>query len=489
MMHGRAPVSHPWPLNHCLAKIDISDPHTFLAIKRGILQYAWLKPVLSLASIVLKLTDTYQEGYLGPSSGYLWTGILYNLSVTLSLYALAMFWVCMAHDLKPFRPVPKFLCVKLIIFASYWQGFFLSILQWLGAFPSVQGFTQDNLAAAVQDALICCEMPVFALAHWYAFDWHDYADATISAARLPVWYALRDAFGPTDLIQDTRETFVGGKYEYRTFDARDGVLTHEASESRVARMREGMRYSRAGKGKYWLPPPGDADARRPLLSDRATPDGLATERAESPARGHGTFDDPPGSAELNFMLDDSDERLFASARALEFGDWNYPVVTAHVPSRERWGLAEPNIVTTATNRKLLHPTRASRQRREKHIEEHFGHERGPRPGGSQSRSRSRPRSRDRRAGGDNGEGSSGSEPPRPRSHMRAPVVADLARQRSATSSHSAKSGRSQLVDLVVEDPQANEVERVRARKEGGSGWNRDEPQHFVYESSSYIGSA
>src|SRR5436190_5667250 len=62
MMHGRAPVNHLWPLNHFLPKVDISDPHTFLAIKRGILQYAWLKPILGFATIIMKATNIYQEG-------------------------------------------------------------------------------------------------------------------------------------------------------------------------------------------------------------------------------------------------------------------------------------------------------------------------------------------------------------------------------------------------------------------------------------------
>ena len=36
------------------------------------------------------------------------------------------------------------------------------------------------------------------------------------------------------------------------------------------------------------------------------------------------------------------------------------------------------------------------------------------------------------------------------------------------------------MDLVVKDDKADERERVRARKEGGSAWNEEEPRHFVY---------
>lgn len=329
-MHGRAPVSHLWPLSHCLPKVDISDPHTFLAVKRGILQYAWIKPILAISTIALKATGTYKEGYLGVDSGYLWTGILYNVSITLSLYALALFWVCMSRDLQPFRPMPKFLCIKGIIFASYWQGFLLSIFVWLGAIPDVNSaYTADNLAAAIQDALICFEMPLFAIGHWYAFSWHDYADKTISDARMPVKFALRDAFGPRDLIEDAKETFYGSHYDYRYFDADDNVIAHEESSSREARMREGMRYERGGRGKYWLPQADHGDAKTPLLAKMAgsrartmSPGGGSKSRSPNGASRYGTAMEPEEP-----QLDADEERLYKNARAMEFGDWNVSLST------------------------------------------------------------------------------------------------------------------------------------------------------------------
>ncbi|KAF2004557.1 DUF300-domain-containing protein [Amniculicola lignicola CBS 123094] len=453
LMTGRAPIPHLWPLDHVLPTVDISDPHTFLAIKRGILQYIWVKPILAVAAIIMKALGVYKEGYIGVSSGYFWSGLIYNISITVCLYALAMFWVCMLVDLQPFRPMPKFLCVKGIIFASYWQGFFLSILVWLGAITDrVPGYSADNLAAAIQDALICFEMPIFAMAHWYAFSWHDYADDTISAARMPVKYALRDAFGPQDLIQDTKDTFGGKKYEYRYFDAHDNVLAHEESSSRTARMREGMRYERGGKGKYWIPKPGDSE-NQPLLSK------VTSSRARTMSPGaHRALDyNHYGSTEEDEdpTLNPEDERLFENARTLEFGDWNYPVIEAHRATRENRMYSEPSIVTASTNRNLLQPTKENKRRRKSQIKQiQADHDRGKQRSDSSS-----------------GEPSS--------SKKRTGLISKLVRQQSSSSS-SAKSQRSQLVDLVVEDHEAESVERVRARKEGGPGWNEVEQKHFVH---------
>lgn len=467
MMHGRAPVSHLWPLNHCLAKVDISDPHTFLAVKRGILQYTWMKPLLAISTIAMKATGTYKEGYIGLTSGYFWSGLIYNVSITVSLYALALFWVCMSADLHPFRPMPKFLCIKGIIFASYWQGFFLSILVWLGAIPDLNGeYSADNLAAAIQDALICFEMPLFAVVHWYAFSWHDYADKTISDARMPVKFALRDAFGPKDLIEDAKETFYGTQYEYRFFDAYDNVIGHEQSSSRQARMKEGMRYERNGRGKYWLPPPGHgADARTPLLSkvvgdSRAramSPGGGKSRSISSSARGASRYGASAEPEEPE--MDPEEERLYTSARGLEFGDWNYPVINTHYASRGEQLNHDPEIITASTNRNLLQPTRDNRKRRKSRIK---SIQENVHQGEHESSSSS-------------AEGSSSRSKSRTKSTL--PIIGDMLHRSESESSR--ESRNSQLVDLVVEDHQAEEIERVRARKEGGPGWNEVEQRHFV----------
>jgi hypothetical protein len=136
---------------------------------------------------------------------------------------------------------------------------------------------------------------------------------------MPVKYALRDAFGPVDLIQDTKLTFGGGDYDYRSYDAKDNVLAHEDSSTRTARMMAGMRYERGGKGKYWIPKV-EHHHRTPLL-------GSSKARTMSPGVGHSSKsrDHSYGTADGGVdepVLDAEEERLYDSARALEFGDWN-----------------------------------------------------------------------------------------------------------------------------------------------------------------------
>jgi len=121
MLHGRPPKEPVFPVNLVKREIDVSDPYTFLFLKRGILrmlfsrlflitahcstEYVQVKPVLAAATLILKACGKYNEGVFRFNSGYLYISIVYNTSICLALYCLAMFWVVVNDDLKPFRCV------------------------------------------------------------------------------------------------------------------------------------------------------------------------------------------------------------------------------------------------------------------------------------------------------------------------------------------------------------------------------------------------
>ncbi|CAI5758552.1 unnamed protein product [Candida verbasci] len=253
MTSGRSPVKHPGILGKLLPPLDISDPYTFLMIKRGILQYVWLKPIICIMTILTEILGIYDINNMSYKSIYFWLTILYNASVTLSLYCLAIFWKILWNDLKPFKPVGKFLCVKLIIFASYWQGIILAILNWFQVLP---GSNQLDISVGlcIQNALLCVELIGFSIGHWVSFSFYPFTISQLPWARLKFYYALKDWIGFKDLISDFGLTFHGDYYkDYKQFDSVEALIAHPDSKGRMSRIHQGLRYQYDGKQKHWLP--------------------------------------------------------------------------------------------------------------------------------------------------------------------------------------------------------------------------------------------
>ncbi len=240
-------------MNLILNPMDASDPFTFLALKRGVLQYVQIKPILAVITVVCKAAGVYEDGKIAVNNGYTWVAAVYNFSVFLSLYCLVMFWTCLSTDMKPFRPTSKFLTVKGLVFLTFWQGLAISILVAIGWLKSVGPVGDpEYLSLAVQDMLICLEMPIFALLHQYAFSYKDYIDPfSTQQARLPVLYAARDAIGMYDVWNDSLTTIRGTGYGYQTFEPSEGAVHAELARRR--RYKAGLRYAEGGKVKYWLP--------------------------------------------------------------------------------------------------------------------------------------------------------------------------------------------------------------------------------------------
>ncbi|KAI0339234.1 DUF300-domain-containing protein [Trametopsis cervina] len=357
-MHGRPPKYPVFPGSLFTREIDVSDPYTFLFLKRGILQYVQIKPILAFVTIVLKAVGKYNEGDLRANSGYLYVSIVYNISICMALYCLAIFWMCVNDDLKPFRPMPKFLCVKGILFFSFWQSIFISILVAAGAIKKLGPYTDnEHISLALTDALVCLEMPLFAIAHQYAFSTRDFVDPSLKfVARMPMGYAFRDAFGLKDVVEDTKATLRGEGMDYRAFEPSEGFIHQGAGRDK--RIRAGLRYSQGGKRKYWLPqatagtkPPGKMERRMNRAIERVTGNAEQGEEVYAPLLpsqeedvvhlapdmqpdadvednifalrdGHGN-----GGLELPFGdTDEADEELFNQSRLYLFGDYNYPVV-------------------------------------------------------------------------------------------------------------------------------------------------------------------
>ena len=60
------------------------------------------------------------------------------------------FYVMLKEPLAPYNPVPKFLCVKAVLFLSFWQGVIIAGLGRLHLVHAIGGWTEENVETGIQ---------------------------------------------------------------------------------------------------------------------------------------------------------------------------------------------------------------------------------------------------------------------------------------------------------------------------------------------------
>lgn len=146
------------------------NQHVLKLLKWWTWQFVIIRPVFSAVMITMQLLGVY-KGFLSTS-----VSIVLNVSVSLALYALVLFYHAFAKELAPHSPLAKFMCVKGIVFFSFWQGVVLEILAAMGIIRSHHLWLEvDQIEEAIQNLLICVEMVFFAIVQQYAFDVSPYS--------------------------------------------------------------------------------------------------------------------------------------------------------------------------------------------------------------------------------------------------------------------------------------------------------------------------
>lgn len=66
--------------------------------------------------LIIELSGAYSHW-----GWYLAVNLALNVSVVYAFVALGSFYHRFQDKLAPFQPVPKFLCIKFVIFFAFWQ--------------------------------------------------------------------------------------------------------------------------------------------------------------------------------------------------------------------------------------------------------------------------------------------------------------------------------------------------------------------------------
>jgi len=174
--------------------------------KQMILQYVMFKPLLAITSFVTQLAGYYHGSY-SVTDVYLYVAIFYNVSITISLYFLVLFYEATKDILKPFKPLSKFFCIKAIIFFSFWQSVAISGMVEFGILLQASGdYTIQDVADGLQAFLICVEMFPLALIYTRTFghqSFKDHMTGTFLSDNMSVFSNFANVANVKDVVSDT----------------------------------------------------------------------------------------------------------------------------------------------------------------------------------------------------------------------------------------------------------------------------------------------
>jgi hypothetical protein len=142
--------------------------------KHGVIQYVVVKIIGTILTAILEPIGLFNEGDISWTKGYVYISFMINLSQMWALYCLVKFYHATHDDLNEWRPMGKFLCIKGVVFFTWWQGVALAVVKSRGMMPDIGQWDMDDVANGVQDYLICVEMFCFAIAHSFTFTYKEY---------------------------------------------------------------------------------------------------------------------------------------------------------------------------------------------------------------------------------------------------------------------------------------------------------------------------
>lgn len=157
----------PWPMGEVL----------LLRCKLGVLQYTVVRPVTTVIALICQLCGVYDEGNFSSKNAWTYLVIFNNMSQLFAMYCLVLFYRALREELSPIKPVGKFLCVKMVVFVSFWQAVFIALLVKVGVISETRTWdwqSVEAVATGLQDFIICVEMFLAAIAHHFSFTYKPY---------------------------------------------------------------------------------------------------------------------------------------------------------------------------------------------------------------------------------------------------------------------------------------------------------------------------
>ncbi|KAJ8696250.1 hypothetical protein PTI98_006132 [Pleurotus ostreatus] len=211
---GQEPKKWVFPLG--FIKWKPADGLLFLQLQKwGVLQYCVLRPLTTLIAVVLDYMGLYCESSWSPGWGHIYIVIIVSISVTIAMYCLIQLYVPVAQELAPHKPLLKLFAVKAVVFLTFWQATFLSVLAMFGVVTDTAHMTAEDINIGIGALLETFEMMLFAFLHIKAFSYKPYRPFHSPDSKDPPpqrTKRLRSLGHAMDFRETFREMWVGWLY-------------------------------------------------------------------------------------------------------------------------------------------------------------------------------------------------------------------------------------------------------------------------------------
>jgi len=228
------PIQSSWQYGTCCLTGRTYTIGFLRFCKQATLQFCLVKPAMAFVIIFLQYVGHYHDGDWSMNGGYLYVTAIYNMSVSLALYGLFLFYFATRDLLIPFEPVLKFCTIKSVIFLSFWQGVLLAVLEKAKFIDPVidssgQPTSAGTVSAGYQNFLICIEMLFAALALRAAFPYEIYANNAQTGTGNPtnsrtvtmqsISSSLKETMNPKDIMTDAIHNFHPQYQQYTQYSS------------------------------------------------------------------------------------------------------------------------------------------------------------------------------------------------------------------------------------------------------------------------------
>lgn len=292
------PIQQSWYYGTCFIRGRTYTIEFLRFCKQATLQFCIIKPLMSALTLVLQASGRYKDGDWSLYNSYFYITMVNNISVSLALYGLILFYNATKDLLSPYEPILKFLSVKSIIFMSFWQGVILAIMEKIGILkPYNTGAPPGAVAAGYQNFLLCIEMFFAAIALRYAFPYeiYSYDDSYGRSVNMQsISSSLKETINPRDIMTDAIHNFHPQYQQYtqhQVSGANGSGLNHHNHSGRPRSPGMGNDYGNIfNEDKRKKDSSGSAESADGSKWFDKNPDGAPLVSSKSNRSDHSTFD-------------------------------------------------------------------------------------------------------------------------------------------------------------------------------------------------------